>query len=438
MSRRTSNVGDWASLISSLHGAYADSHIRQMDAALNKLKVEAQKEENQLQRSHDFALMEFKDTMKEKDRVRQIVDAPENMRFKQYTTNEDGVQMIDNEATMARINEHAMFFSKGSNIGSPTFTKANEYFGMEDVTPGYTTEEDLLVLDEMLQDEYMHSRYERDDMHDEYLRSMGVLNAGETYIGDVMTAETEMGGMSIITKEDLSRRYEAFKEGVRKNPNVYKTEAGYEDYVRANIEGDLKLQSALFQTEASKALKLNISNLPNELKGLLGEDVYELEEIKKGKNAGSLRYSLKDSEYVTNSPLARILTSSDPARGLDSIHEMKMNSPEEYGRWLKKLELEGPQIYNTVMSALKSRHKLIGLEASERKAVDDMISGKKLRLRKNLMSSLQQGKYANTIKQNAQQYESEIKLLFEFAKSEGWSKKELNDRIDEINELYNK
>lgn len=433
MSRRKSNVGDWATLISSLHGAYADSQMRQMDVALGQLKIESQKEENALQRQHDFDLLSFKQEASNANRMQDRIDAPENARFRKYTM-QDGVSSLDQEATVAAIDEHAFYASKGANIGSPTFTKANEYYGMEDVTPGYTTEEDILVLDEMLKDEYMGSDYNRDDVHDDYLRSMGILEAGETYVGGItMGPDDQMQGISAVNKEGLSRRYSAFKEGIRQNENIYKTEAGYGSFVQANVQDDLTLQSALFQTEESKALKSSVANLPTTLKHLLGPDVYELKE-----DDGKQYYEIEDSEYVASSALSGILSGSDPSAELDRILTLKTDNPVEYNDFLSKLENEGEAIYNAVRGAVTNRQRLLRYEASEKQAVEDAIAGKSIRRRSNVMQKLQEGKADNKFMDSMKEYEKELRFAMNVYSSEEDIDKavfSLNEKYDNNNQL---
>jgi len=421
--RRDSNVGDWAAVVKELHGAYTDSKMREMNYALEKLKLESQGAENELARKHDFSLLDKRKEHRIAEANTSMATAPENQRFQKWTQNDDGTSALDEEATLLAINEHSRFSSVGANLASSTFTKANAYYSdMPDFSPSYTTEEDVLVLDNYMEDHIYNNQEPMSN--DEYLKSMGVLEAGETYTSIAGTGGQKFEDKVGVDRETLSRRYNSFKEGLRKNSSIYKDTAEYNEYLASNTKDDFELASALTQTEEYKNHNQVVSNVASNLKGILSQ--YGKFKVNKKKTG----YELKDTAWATESVIGNLVLSTQPEVELDKILRMKTSDGPAWKEYVEKMQAEEamhPGIYAAVNQALENRRSVLKINKEEAKSVRTAINSKQLRLREAVLGKLQTGKADNIYKGYQNQFYNEAKLIL----SSGGGKEEINALMEQ-------
>lgn len=426
--KRNSTVGDWASVVNQLHGAYSDSKIREMDMALKNLQMEAKEKENSAQRQHDFALLDKKSQLDTQRTNDARVNQADNLRFQKWSTDENGKRSLDTGATLNAISEHAEYFSLGSTLNTPTFIKANAFYGMDDATPGFQTEEDIMVMDEYFQDSYMKDgpgTQEESAELDKGLISMGLLGDGETYSFYDSTGPPAPGDKAGIDRETMGRRYNAFKEGIRKNTTIYKNAAEYDQYAASAIETDLKLQSAVYQTEESKAIQTKITALPGTLKSLLtgGTDPrYKIDTYgsSAGKKQGTSYYKLSDKAWHNSSNVARLIDSGDVTIELDRIISMKMKADGSYTEWKQSVVNEG--VWDTVNNAVLNREAQVKLHVQEKEDIGDMLKGRKDRQMKRVAQGISTGRQKNEFRKVSNAFYDQAKIAI----TGGGGKKEVS------------
>lgn len=416
MARDKSTVGDWAVAINQLHNAYSSSQINKMDLALNELKLKAQERENKAQRDHEFKLLDKKNEIIDQRAASDRLWEKGNEVFHKYTVDESGEHVLDEEATASAIHENNVYKSKGAQHGQATFMKVNAYYGMEDTTPGYLTEEDIVVLDEYMFDNYLHGDSEMDTASDEYLMSMGVLQENETYSSVEGSGGQDINGKTGVDRHTMTKRFNAFKSGLRENKAIYRDATGYGKYADQLMKTNSTLASAMFQTEESKGLKLDLSSIGGNLKSNLAQyGLYEVDED----DDGNPYYRLEDEEWAANSVAFDIISSSNSEGYLKSILKLKTSSPDMYSKWLERLGKEDSNTQTMIKEALEKTHKLVRNEGKQQQMIDDMIVGNNARHMSNVQEQVSTGRANNNMKKVITDFSAQMGLVMQKGTNEG-------------------